>query len=106
MITAILEIQLLQYQITGNSDFDLAPINVGPNIKVEQPNKNQTIINGGYSTNILATELTEEEYINATSLVNSVLDNLASIGDAIKYEADTSFYENQTLILFQASTSY
>lgn len=27
-------------QITGNSDFDLAPINVGPNIKVEQPNKN------------------------------------------------------------------
>ena len=83
-------------QITGNSDFDLAPINVGPNIKVEQPNKNQTIINGGYSTNILATELTDEEYINATSLINSVLDNLASIGDAIKYEADTSFYEDQT----------
>lgn len=83
-------------QITGNSDFDLAPINVGPNIKVEQPNKNQTIINGGSSTNILATELTEEEYINATSLINSVLDNLASIGDAIKYEADTSFYEDQT----------
>ena len=83
-------------QITGNSDFDLAPINVGPNIKVEQPNKNQTIINGGYSTNILATELTEEEYINATNLINSVLDNLASIGDTIKYEADTSFYENQT----------
>ena len=83
-------------QITGNSDFDLAPINVGPNIKVEQPNKNQTIINGGSSTNILATELTEEEYINATSLINSVLDNLSSIGDAIKYEADTSFYEDQT----------
>lgn len=83
-------------QITGNSDFDLAPINVGPNIKVEQPNKNQTIINGGYSTNILATELTDEEYINATSLINSVLDNLASIRDAIKYEADTSFYEDQT----------
>ena len=83
-------------QITGNSDFDLAPINVGPNIKVEQPNKNQTIINGGSSTNILATELTDEEYINATSLINSVLDNLASIGDAIKYEADTSFYEDQT----------
>ena len=83
-------------QITGNSDFDLAPINVGPNIKVEQPNKNQTIINGGYSTNVLATELTEEEYINATSLINSVLDNLASIGDAIKYEVDTSFYEDQT----------
>ena len=74
----------------------MAPINVGPNIKVEQPNKNQTIINGGYSTNILATELTEEEYINATNLINSVLDNLASIGDTIKYEADTSFYENQT----------
>ena len=83
-------------QITGNSDFELAPINVGPNIKVEQPNKNQTIINGGYSTNVLATELTEEEYINATSLINSVLDNLSSIGDAIKYEADTSFYEDQT----------
>ena len=83
-------------QITGNSDFDLAPINVGPNIKVEQPNKNQTIINGGYSTNILATELTDEEYINATSLINSVLDNLASIGDAIKSDADPSFYEDQT----------
>ena len=103
VLSRVYEVEPNDYSYIGDttspiqiSDFDLAPINVGPNIKVEQPNKNQTIINGGYSTNILATELTDEEYINATSLINSVLDNLASIGDAIKYEADTSFYEDQT----------
>ena len=81
-------------QIIENSY--LAPINVGPSVSVEPQSKNEIFVNGEVLKNVLVTELTAEEYTDATTKIEHVLDNFSIIGDSIKNEVDTSFYKEQT----------
>ena len=81
-------------QIIENSY--LAPINVGPSVSVEPQSKNEIFVNGEVLKNVLVTELTAEEYTDATTKIEHVLDNFFIIGDSIKNEVDTSFYKEQT----------
>ena len=80
-------------QIIENSY--LAPINVGPSVSVEPQSKNEIFVNGEVLKNVLVTELTAEEYTDATTKIEHVLDNFSIIGDSIKNEVDTSFYKEQ-----------
>ena len=77
-------------QIQGNRNN--VTIEVGPTITVEKPNPNQTIINGGYSNNITANQMTEEEAEEAAKVVRENLDEISEAGKAAKSEIDEVFY--------------
>ena len=72
---------------------DNEKIIVGPEISVTKPNSNQTIINGGYSNNIVVEQLSAEENLAKSTEVSTVLSELSQTGKSLAKLADTSFYE-------------
>ena len=71
---------------------DNEKIIVGPEISVTKPNSNQTIINGGYSNNIVVEQLSTEEYLAKSTEVSTVLSELSQAGKSLAKPVDTSFY--------------
>lgn len=65
---------------------------VGPEISVTKPNSNQTIINGGYSNNIVVEQLSTEENLAKSTEVSTVLSELSQAGKSLAKPVDTSFY--------------
>lgn len=71
---------------------DNEKIIVGPEISVTNPNSNQTLINGGYSNNIVVEQLSTEEYLAKSTEVSTVLSELSQAGKSLAKPADTYFY--------------
>ena len=71
---------------------DNEKIIVGPEISVTKPNSNQTIINGGYSNNIVVEQLSTEENLAKSTEVSTVLSELSQAGKTLAKPADTSLY--------------
>ena len=71
---------------------DNEKIIVGPEISVTKPNSNQTLINGGYSNNIVVEQLFTEEYLAKSTEVSTVLSELSHAGKSLAKPVDTSFY--------------
>ena len=71
---------------------DNEKIIVGPEISVTKPNSNQTIINGGYSNNIVVEQLSAEENLAKSTEVSTVLSELSQAGKSLAKNVDTSFY--------------
>ena len=71
---------------------DNEKIIVGPEISVTKPNSNQTLINGGYSNNIVVEQLSTEEYLAKSTEVSTVLSELSQAGKSLAKPVDTSFY--------------
>lgn len=71
---------------------DNEKIIVGPEISVTKPNSNQTIINGGYSNNIVVEQLSAEENLAKSTEVSTVLSELSQAGKSLANNVDTSFY--------------
>lgn len=71
---------------------DNEKIIVGPEISVTKPNSNQTIINGGYSNNIVVEQLSIEENLVKSTEVSTVLSELSQAGKSLAKSVDTSFY--------------
>ena len=101
VLTRVSEKQEGDFSYIGKSDesiqlSDGEKILHGPGIKVSKPNGNQTIINGGYSNNITAISLTDEETNKRSLELSNKLEEIAQLGEAAKNKIDTSFYGDST----------
>ena len=101
VLTRVSEKQEGDFSYIGKSDesiqlSDGEKILLGPGIKVSKPNGNQTIINGGYSNNITAISLTDEETNKRSLELSNKLEEIAQLGEAAKNKIDTSFYGDST----------
>ena len=97
MITRVGEKKTGDFSYVGSSTSpiqlsDNEKIIVGPEISVTKPNSNQTIINGGYSNNIVVEQLSTEEYLAKSTEVSTVLSELSQAGKSLAKPVDTSFY--------------
>ena len=101
VITRVKELNPDDYSYVGNTTAsiqlsDNGKIFLGSKIQITKPNGNQTIINGGYSNNISAISLSEEDTKKNEKMILNTLANISKTGSAIKSIADTSFFENST----------
>lgn len=101
VITRVNDLNPDDYSYVGNTTAsiqlsDNGKIFLGSKIQITKPNGNQTIINGGYSNNISAISLSEEDTKKNEKMILNTLDNISKTGSAIKSIADTSFFENST----------
>ena len=101
VITRVKDLNPDDYSYVGNTTAsiqlsDNGKIFLGSKIQITKPNGNQTIINGGYSNNISAISLSEEDTKKNEKMILNTLDNISKTGSAIKSIADTSFFENST----------
>lgn len=101
VITRVKNLNPDDYSYVGNTTAsiqlsDNGKIFLGSKIQITKPNGNQTIINGGYSNNISAISLSEEDTKKNEKMILNTLDNISKTGSAIKSIADTSFFENST----------
>lgn len=101
VITRVKNLNPDDYSYVGNTTVsiqlsDNGKIFLGSKIQITKPNGNQTIINGGYSNNISAISLSEEDTKKNEKMILNTLDNISKTGSAIKSIADTSFFENST----------
>lgn len=101
VITRVKELNPGDYSYIGNTTAsiqlsDNGKIFLGSKIQITKPNGNQTIINGGYSNNISAISLSEEDTKKNEKMILNTLDNISKTGSTIKSIADTSFFENST----------
>ena len=97
MITRVGEKKTGDFSYVGSSTSpiqlsDNEKIIVGPEISVTKPNSNQTLINGGYSNNIVVEQLSTEEYLAKSTEVSTVLSELSQAGKSLAKPVDTSFY--------------
>ena len=100
-ITRVKDLNPDDYSYVGNTTAsiqlsDNGKIFLGSKIQITKPNGNQTIINGGYSNNISAINLSEKDTKKNEKMILNTLDNISKTGSAIKSIADTSFFENST----------
>ena len=101
VITRVKDLNPDDYSYVGNTTAsiqlsDNGKIFLGSKIQITKPNGNQTIINGGYSNNISAISLSEEDTKKNEKMILNTLANISKTGSAIKSIADTSFFENST----------
>ena len=101
VITRVKDLNPDDYSYVGNTTAsiqlsDNGKIFLGSKIQITKPNGNQTIINGGYSNNISAISLSEEDTKKNEKMILNTLDNISKTGSAIKSIADTSFFGNST----------
>lgn len=101
VITRVKDLNPDDYSYVGNTTAsiqlsDNGKIFLGSKIQINKPNGNQTIINGGYSNNISAINLSEKDTKKNEKMILNTLDNISKTGSAIKSIADTSFFENST----------
>ena len=101
VITRVKNLNPDDYSYVGNTTAsiqlsDNGKIFLGSKIQITKPNGNQTIINGGYSNNISAISLSEEDTTKNEKKILNTLANISKTGSAIKSIADTSFFENST----------
>lgn len=101
VITRVKDLNPDDYSYVGNTTAsiqlsDNGKIFLGSKIQITKPNGNQTIINGGYSNNISAINLSEKDTKKNEKMILNTLDNISKTGSAIKSIADTSFFENST----------
>lgn len=101
VITRVKDLNPDDYSYVGNTTAsiqlsDNGKIFLGSKIQITKPNGNQTIINGGYSNNISAINLSEEDTKKNEKMILNTLANISKTGSAIKSIADTSFFENST----------
>lgn len=101
VITRVKDLNHDDYSYVGNTTSpiqlsDNGKIFLGSKIQITKPNGNQTIINGGYSNNISAISLSEEDTKKNEKMILNTLANISKTGSAIKSIADTSFFENST----------
>ena len=101
VITRVKDLNPDDYSYVGNTTAsiqlsDNGKIFLGSKIQITKPNGNQTIINGGYSNNISAISLSEEDTKKNEKMILNTLDNISKTGSVIKSIADTSFFENST----------
>ena len=101
VITRVKDLNPDDYSYVGNTTAsiqlsDNGKIFIGSKILITKPNGNQTIINGGYSNNISAINLSEEDTKKNEKMILNTLANISKTGSAIKSIADISFFENST----------
>ena len=101
VITRVKDLNPDDYSYVGNTTAsiqlsDNGKIFLGSKIQITKPNGNQTIINGGYSNNISAISLSEEETVKNEKMILNTLANISKTGSAIKSIADTNFFGNST----------
>lgn len=101
VITRVKDLNPDDYSYVGNTTAsiqlsDNGKIFLGSKIQITKPNGNQTIINGGYSNNISAINLSEEDTKKNEKMILNTLANISKTGSAIKSIADISFFENST----------
>ena len=101
VITRVKDLNPDDYSYVGNTTAsiqlsDNGKIFLGSKIQITKPNGNQTIINGGYSNNISAISLSEEDTKKNEKMILNTLANISKTGSTIKSIADTSFFENST----------
>lgn len=101
VITRVKELNPDDYSYIGNTTApiqlsDNGKIFLGSKIQINKPNGNQTIINGGYSNNISAISLSDEETDKNKKKILNTLANISKTGSAVKSIADTNFFGNST----------
>lgn len=101
VITRVKELNPGDYSYIGNTTAsiqlsDNGKIFLGSKIQVNKPNGNQTIINGGYSNNISAISLSEEDTNKNEKMILNTLANISKTGSAVKSIVDTNFFGNST----------
>lgn len=101
VITRVKDLNPDDYSYVGNTTAsiqlsDNGKIFLGSKIQITKPNGNQTIINGGYSNNISAINLSEEDTKKNEKMILNTLANISKTGSTIKSIADTSFFGNST----------
>lgn len=101
VITRVKDLKPNDYSYVGNTTAsiqlsDNGKIFLGSKIQITKPNGNQTIINGGYSNNISAISLSEEDTKKNEKMILNTLANISKTGSTIKSIADTSFFGNST----------
>lgn len=101
VITRVKDLNPDDYSYVGNTTAsiqlsDNGKIFLGSKIQITKPNGNQTIINGGYSNNISAISLSEEETVKNEKIILNTLANISKTGSAVKSIVDTNFFGNST----------
>ena len=89
VITRVKDLNPDDYSYVGNTTAsiqlsDNGKIFLGSKIQITKPNGNQTIINGGYSNNISAISLSEEETVKNEKMILNTLANISKTGSAVK----------------------
>lgn len=101
VITRVKDLNPDDYSYVGNTTAsiqlsDNGKIFLGSKIQITKPNGNQTIINGGYSNNISAISLSEEETVKNEKMILNTLANISKTASAVKSIVDTNFFGNST----------
>ena len=101
VITRVKDLNPDDYSYVGNTTAsiqlsDNGKIFLGSKIQITKPNGNQTIINGGYSNNISAISLSEEDTNKNEKMILNTLANISKTGSAVKSIVDTNFFGNST----------
>ena len=99
VITRVSEKQADDYSYVGKSTVpiqlsDGGKIVLGSDINVNKPNKNQTVINGGYSNNISVVQLSDDDTSQKEKLIKDTLNEISQAGENAKGKIDTSFFDN------------
>ena len=99
VITRVSEKQADDYSYVGKSTVpiqlsDGGKIVLGSDINVNKPNKNQTVINGGYSNNISVVQLSDDDTSQKEKLIKDTLNEISQAGENAKGKIDTSFFGN------------
>jgi len=99
VITRVSEKQADDYSYVGKSTVpiqlsDGGKIVLGSGINVNKPNKNQTVINGGYSNNISVVQLSDDDTSQKEKLIKDTLNEISQAGENAKGKIDTSFFDN------------
>ncbi len=99
VITRVSEKQADDYSYVGKSTVpiqlsDGGKIVLGSDINVNKPNKNQTVINGGYSNNISVVQLSDDDTSQKEKLIKDTLNEISQAGENAKSKIDTSFFDN------------
>ena len=101
VITRVKDLNPDDYSYVGNTTAsiqlsDNGKIFLGSKIQITKPNGNQTVINGGYSNNISAISLSEEDTNKNEKMILNTLANISKTGSAVKSIVDTNFFEDST----------
>lgn len=101
VITRVKDLNPDDYSYVGNTTAsiqlsDNGKIFLGSKIQITKPNGNQTIINGGYSNNISAISLSEEDTKKNEKMILNTLANISKTGSAVKSIVNTNFFGNST----------
>ena len=99
IITRVSEKQADDYSYVGKSTVPIqlsygGKIVLGSDINVNKPNKNQTVINGGYSNNISVVQLSDDDTSQKEKLIKDTLNEISQAGENAKGKIDTSFFDN------------